>query len=48
MLWYFIFYILKIFLGAHRAIGPHITRVRSTKLDLMYLDNVEILKYVGN
>ena len=34
--------------GVHRAIGPHITRVRSSKLDLMFLENVEVLKYVGN
>ena len=50
MFWYTIPFILKliIYKGVHRAIGPHITRVRSTRLDLMFFENVEVLQYVGN
>lgn len=35
-------------IGVHRQIGPHITRVRSTKLDSWKKENIEILAAVGN
>lgn len=34
--------------GVHRQIGPHITRVRSTRLDGWQKDNIEIMAAVGN
>mmetsp|Transcript_34201 Transcript_34201/g.30932 ORF Transcript_34201/g.30932 Transcript_34201/m.30932 type:complete len:233 (-) Transcript_34201:660-1358(-) len=34
--------------GVHRQLGPHITRVRSTKLDSWKKENIEILAAVGN
>jgi stromal membrane-associated protein len=34
--------------GVHRQIGPHITRVRSTKLDGWQKDNIEIMATIGN
>jgi len=34
--------------GVHRQIGPHITRVRSVKLDGWTKDNIEIMATVGN
>jgi len=34
--------------GVHRQIGPHITRVRSDKLDGWTKDNIEIMATVGN
>jgi len=34
--------------GVHRQIGPHITRVRSTRLDGWQKENIEIMAAVGN
>jgi len=34
--------------GVHRQLGPHITRVRSTKLDGWTKENIEIMSTVGN
>jgi len=34
--------------GVHRQIGPHITRVRSTRLDGWFKENIEIMATVGN
>jgi len=34
--------------GVHRQLGPHITRVRSVKLDGWTKDNIEIMATVGN
>lgn len=34
--------------GVHRQIGPHITRVRSVKLDGWTKENIEIMATVGN
>jgi stromal membrane-associated protein len=34
--------------GVHRQLGPHITRVRSTKLDGWKKENIEILAHTGN
>lgn len=37
-----------LFLGAHRKLGPSITRVRSAKLDAWQLEQINILAAVGN
>jgi len=34
--------------GVHRQLGPHITRVRSTRLDGWFKENIEIMATVGN
>jgi stromal membrane-associated protein len=34
--------------GVHRQLGPHITRVRSTKLDGWKKENIEIMAHTGN
>jgi len=34
--------------GVHRQLGPHITRVRSAKLDKWKKEQIEIMSYVGN
>jgi len=34
--------------GVHRQLGPHITRVRSTRLDGWVKENIEIMATVGN
>ncbi len=35
-------------LGVHRKLGPHITRVRSSKLDAWKKENIEIIAHTGN
>jgi hypothetical protein len=41
-------YIHYAILGAHRTLGPSVSRVRSTKLDSWVQDNIDIMEAIGN
>jgi hypothetical protein len=34
--------------GAHRALSPSVTRVRSTRLDEWIQENIDIMDNIGN
>ena len=39
---------IVIYLGAHRTLGPSVTRVRSTNIDGWYQENIDIMESIGN
>lgn len=40
--------IVKCIIGAHRTLGPSVTRVRSTNIDGWFQENVEVMDSIGN
>lgn len=37
-----------IYIGAHRTLGPSVTRVRSTNIDGWYQENIDLMEALGN